>query len=436
MTGEHSHARVLLTAMPNTRGTSPTVLATNRGSEHNLKRNLMLPAAMTRAADPAVRRRLRQKSMAPAGYRRPSFSLKERHSSYVVVKSALSAAELSALDRVLRRKRPKAAKMKNEGAGESDDERKARYDDRDSNISWLKPQKECPLMYQKLKDLVRDVANKEWPLFQVDGAGEPICTYEDAQYTVYRESQHFQAWHQDAFEKGNDPEDARQITVVLMLSDSSNYTGGSFQAKVPNAAKRKVTQCIAMDAGDALIFPAKRLMHRVTVVKSGVRKTLVMWAWDKQSSRYHTALNLRSRVFGNNLTDFLEENRTDYAPAPHPRHYQFMATSTRYGTNPHTACGLDSAALVEPTTLQWPLRRPCKTDVAGAIGSWTARMAEEDAPPAWDADHVAKGDLSGSCLEDSRFGHLRRKASEEGLKSYCSVELKMDTGQAVQARTS
>ncbi|CAE7673908.1 unnamed protein product, partial [Symbiodinium microadriaticum] len=50
-----------------------------------------------------------------------------------------------------------------------------------------------------------------------------------------------------------------------------------------------VTQCISMEAGDALIFPAKRLMHRVTVVKSGVRKTLVMWAWDKQSSRYHTA---------------------------------------------------------------------------------------------------------------------------------------------------
>ena len=103
------------------------------------------------------------------------------------------------------------------------------------------------------------------------------------------------------------------------------------------------------------------------------------------------AVNLRSRSF-NNLTALLEENRTDYAPAPHPRlgltwrpctfwglryyrgsfcvgvvvtkgtyrdpllsptphfeqprrHYRFMATSTRYGTNPQTACGLDSAAL-------------------------------------------------------------------------------------------
>ncbi|CAE7360526.1 unnamed protein product [Symbiodinium natans] len=60
------------------------------------------------------------------------------------------------------------------------------------------------------------------------------------------------------------------------------------------------------------------------------------------------AVNLRSRSF-NNLTALLEENRTDYAPAPHPRHYRFMATSTRYGTNPQTACGLDSAALVKGT---------------------------------------------------------------------------------------
>ncbi|CAE7360517.1 unnamed protein product [Symbiodinium natans] len=169
----------------------------------------------------------------------------------------------------------------------SENRMQARYDDRDSNISWFKPEKElhirsqhevsvdpvpqeCPLLYQKLKDLVREVANKEWPLFEVSKAGEPVCTYEDAQYTVYRESQHFQAWHQDAFEKGNDPEDARQFTVVLMLSHASNYTGGRFQAKVAKSAtKRKVTQCIPLDAGDALVFPSKRLMHRVTVVKRG-----------------------------------------------------------------------------------------------------------------------------------------------------------------------
>lgn len=38
-----------------------------------------------------------------------------------------------------------------------------------------------------------------------------------------------------------------------------------------------------------------------------------------------------------------------YAPPPHAGHYQFVATTTRYGTNPQTACGLDSGALVRGT---------------------------------------------------------------------------------------
>ena len=59
------------------------------------------------------------------------------------------------------------------------------------------------------------------------------------------------------------------------------------------------------------------------------------------------ALTLRSERAV--ITEFLEENRSDFSPPPHPRHYRFMATSTRYGTNPHTACGLDSAALVHGT---------------------------------------------------------------------------------------
>lgn len=38
-----------------------------------------------------------------------------------------------------------------------------------------------------------------------------------------------------------------------------------------------------------------------------------------------------------------------YAPAPHPRGYQYMATSTRYGFNHITGCMLDSQALVQGT---------------------------------------------------------------------------------------
>mmetsp|Transcript_101389 Transcript_101389/g.180249 ORF Transcript_101389/g.180249 Transcript_101389/m.180249 type:complete len:247 (-) Transcript_101389:87-827(-) len=49
---------------------------------------------------------------------------------------------------------------------------------------------------------------------------------------------------------------------------------------------------------------------------------------------------------------FAMDNESDllgFAPPPHPRSHRFMATSTRYGTNPQTACMLDSAALVAGT---------------------------------------------------------------------------------------
>lgn len=69
------------------------------------------------------------------------------------------------------------------------------------------------------------------------------------------------------------PEDARQITVVLMLSRREEYVGGDFQAKVRGPGHRaKVTRSIGLELGDALVFPAKRLMHRVSVVKPGGRR--------------------------------------------------------------------------------------------------------------------------------------------------------------------
>jgi len=47
------------------------------------------------------------------------------------------------------------------------------------------------------------------------------------------------------------------------------------------------------------------------------------------------------------------ENSSDlgvgWAPPPHPTSHRYMATATRYGTNPLTSCMLDSAALVRGT---------------------------------------------------------------------------------------
>lgn len=215
------------------------------------------------------------------------FVIKERHPEYVIVQSGLDKDMLERVHGFLKRKRPQPAKMKNEG-GNSDDERKARYDDRDCSVSWFYPTKECDWLHQHFADIICCVANKEWPLFKVE-AGQVQCEYEQMQYARYGPNQHFKAWHQDAYEDGHDPEDARQIAIVAMLTDRSAYSGGHFQVKIPGQLGRKVLKNLKLDAGDLVVFPCKKLLHRVSPVKSGVRKTLVYWAFDRASCKYHTA---------------------------------------------------------------------------------------------------------------------------------------------------
>lgn len=245
---------------------------------------------------PTVRRRLRVKAPAPGSITKATptsssvlgspYTISEQHDDYVVVAGALDSAILERLEAFLRRKRPKPAHMKNEG-GDSDDERKARYDDRDSNISWFRAETDAPYLHNRFRDVLRKVGNIVWPLLSVKPNGSLKCEWEATQYAVYGPNQHFQAWHQDAYAEGTDPEDARQFTIVAMLTDRKDYTGGNFQVKVPGPIGRKVIRNVRMNRGDVIVFPAKKLEHRVTAVKTGIRRTLVFWALDKESSKYH-----------------------------------------------------------------------------------------------------------------------------------------------------
>lgn len=218
---------------------------------------------------------------------KPLFRIKERHAEYLIVQNVFDAEMLERLFKFLAKKRPRPAKMKNEG-GNSDDERKARFDDRDSRVSWFHAVDECPWLHDRLAEVTTWADKQAWKLLQVDSAGAARCEYEETQFAVYGENQHFKAWHQDAYAQGHDIEDARQVTTVAMLSCRRAFAGGHFQAKVQGAdASKKVIKSLALDAGDCVVFPAKKLVHRVSTVKSGIRKTLVFWASDKMSCKYH-----------------------------------------------------------------------------------------------------------------------------------------------------
>jgi len=106
------------------------------------------------------------------------------------------------------------------------------------------------------------IANKEcsWD-FDVKG-------HEAVQYAEYGPKQHYH-WHVDTFPLSGRPID-RKITVVCLMNDPSEFTGGQFQLKLYQ------DYTAPLEKGSIIAFPSF-LEHRVIPIESGVRYSATMW---------------------------------------------------------------------------------------------------------------------------------------------------------------
>lgn len=69
-------------------------------------------------------------------------------------------------------------------------------------------------------------------------------------------------------------EHLRKLTLVLMLNQQGvDFEGGDFQV---NLSEERLPTTIPMNKGNVLLLPSF-LLHRVTPITSGLRKTLVTW---------------------------------------------------------------------------------------------------------------------------------------------------------------
>lgn len=91
---------------------------------------------------------------------------------------------------------------------------------------------------------------------------------EAIQHAEYGVDQHYN-WHTDTFTLSGQPRD-RKITVVCLLSDPSEFTGGEFQIRLYQE------YTAPLQKGSAIAFPSM-LEHRVTPVLSGLRSTATVW---------------------------------------------------------------------------------------------------------------------------------------------------------------
>tara|TARA_R100000951_G_scaffold18306_2_gene14664 strand:+ start:3360 stop:3944 length:585 start_codon:yes stop_codon:yes gene_type:complete len=132
---------------------------------------------------------------------------------------------------------------------------------RRSELNWLNKDPECAWVFEKLSHVAASL-NADYFGFDLTGFSEPL------QLTNYHEARQGKyVWHQDFNVSGI----SRKLSMVLQLSDQSEYEGGELQIltnRNPTIMEKK--------RGRVIVFPAWTL-HQVTPVIKGTRQTLVTW---------------------------------------------------------------------------------------------------------------------------------------------------------------
>lgn len=132
---------------------------------------------------------------------------------------------------------------------------------RKSEISWIPETNDYMWLYDRISTYA-DAANKEmrWN-FDIWGYLDIL------QYTVYHGDGGHYDWHVDMGPGISN----RKMSVVIQLSDPSEYEGGDLQM---NPGGNIMT--VPKEQGLMCFFPSF-LLHRVTPLTSGTRRSLVTW---------------------------------------------------------------------------------------------------------------------------------------------------------------
>lgn len=133
---------------------------------------------------------------------------------------------------------------------------------RRSQVSWLEKNQETAWVFEKLGH-VASALNAQYYRFDLTGFGEAL------QLTNYDQSeQGMYGWHQDY---GGKVGPSRKLSLVLQLTDPSQYEGGNLQVMTGGQP-----QNVRKQRGLVAAFPSY-VLHQVTPVTSGSRQSLVAW---------------------------------------------------------------------------------------------------------------------------------------------------------------
>lgn len=136
-------------------------------------------------------------------------------------------------------------------------------DTRKAEVRWISPNKNFGL-YNDICQTIFPIIDSQMDRFRVD-----INRTLSIQHTTYYEGGIFKKHNDINLEIiRSDKFSHRKISIVVMLSDPSEYTGGELM--VGNFVMPK-------EKGSVVMF-LPFYLHEVKPVLSGIRKTLVIWA--------------------------------------------------------------------------------------------------------------------------------------------------------------
>jgi len=123
-------------------------------------------------------------------------------------------------------------------------------------------------IFQKLNDIIYKLNDENY--------GFELTGYEWLQYTEYHgEDSGKYDFHMDTLLGDSAPNfPTRKLSLTLLLSDpESDYQGGNFEF---NMGPENKPLSIEMKKGSIIVFPSF-MIHRVTPVTEGTRKSIVIW---------------------------------------------------------------------------------------------------------------------------------------------------------------
>lgn len=106
---------------------------------------------------------------------------------------------------------------------------------------------------------------------------------EACQFTEYEKNQ-FYDWHCDSWDEPyNEPDNinrnnkVRKLSVTCLLSDPKDFKGGDLEFNVKSSeGKNVIIKPDSLKKGSVIVFPSF-VWHRVSPIKEGIRKSLVVW---------------------------------------------------------------------------------------------------------------------------------------------------------------